>query len=313
MLLTNEPYFPKDLTEFDEMFDTEEACRNYLYWQRWPDGFSCPICAHDKGWTNNRNLIECQKCSHQTSLTAGTAMAGTRKPLKMWFRAMWWLCTQKTGISAAGLKRILGLKSMQTAWVWLQKLRSAMVRVDRDRLVSRVQIDEAFIGGESRSLKRKDSFKNARIAVAVEMHEDHDFGRIRIQDISRDPWKGIMKFIEENIEPGSIVEIDGWDGFDRLEKLGYRRSLVRAEDCPENPLHHVNRIVTMLKRWLLGTHQGRIGAKHLQGYLDEFVFRFNRRKSRHVGLLFQRIVKQSGETKAVSYRKLIASNDNQHE
>lgn len=299
------PDFPKNLVEFERKFGTEEACREYLRVQRWPNGFRCPRCGHHRGWTNKRNLVECSNCHHQTSLTAGTIMQGTRKPLWMWFRTMWWVCTQKTGMSAAGLKRIMGLKSTQTAWVWLQKLRRAMVRAGRERLSGKIQVDDAFIGGEEPAVKGRQSFKKARIVVAVEIKErGHGLGRIRIQHIPDFSTTSLVPFVTQSIDEGSVVETDGWKGYNPIEEMGFQRVIQKVNSSPENPLPHVNRVVSLLKRWLLGTHQGRITSKHLQHYLDEFVFRHNRRKSKHVGLLFQRILKQCSETTPVSYRTI---------
>lgn len=292
--------------EFDERFGTEEACRNYLFAQRWPNGFCCPICGHNHGWVNKQNLIECSSCHHRTSLIAGTIMQSTRKPLRMWFRAMWLVCTQKTGVSAAGLKRILGLKSMQTSWAWLHKLRKAMVRASREKLSSRVQIDDAFIGGEEPKVSGRQSFKKARIVVAVEIKEGgRGLGRIRIQHIPDFSALSLVPFVTQYVEEGSVVETDGWKGYNPIEVMKFQRIILRANSSPENPLPHVNRVITLLKRWLLGTYQGRVSPKHLQRYLDEFVFRHNRRKAKHVGLLFQRMVKQGSETKPFYYRNIV--------
>ena len=301
------PDFPRNLVEFDARFGTEEACRDYLFVQRWPNGFRCPVCGNDHGWTNKRNLVECSSCHHQTSLTAGTILQGTKKPLWMWFRAMWWVCTQKTGISAAGLKRILGLKSTQTAWAWLHKLRRAMVRAGREKLSGKVQIDDAFVGGEEPGVKGRQSFKKARIVVAVEIKEgDYGLGRIRIQHVPDFSATSLVPFVIHSVEEGSIVETDGWRGYNSVGEMGFQRIIQRINSSPENPLPHVNRVITLLKRWLIGTHQGRVSLKHLQNYLDEFVFRHNRRKSKYVGLLFQRMLKQSSETNPIPYRVIIS-------
>lgn len=300
------PDFPRNLMEFDERFNSEEACREYIFSQRWPDGFRCPNCGHSHGWTNKRNLVECSNCHHQTSLIAGTIMQGTRKPLLMWFRAMWWVCTQKTGVSAAGLKRILGLKSTQTAWAWLHKLRRAMIRAGREKLSGRVQIDDAFVGGEESGVVGRQSFKKARIVVAVEIKENGGgLGRIRIRHIPDFSGSSLIPFVTDYVEQGSVVETDGWRGYNLLEEKGFQHIVIRANSSPATPLPHVNRVVSLLKRWLLGTHQGRVSLKHLQQYLDEFVFRHNRRKSKDVGLLFQRMLKQSSETDPVTYKEIV--------
>jgi len=301
-----QPDFPRNLMEFDERFNSEEACREYIFSQRWPDGFRCPKCGHSHGWTNKRNLIECSDCRHQTSLIAGTIMQGTRKPLLMWFRAMWWVCTQKTGVSAAGLKRILGLKSTQTAWAWLHKLRRAMIRAGREKLSGRVQIDDAFIGGKEPGVWGRQSFKKARIVVAVEIKENGGgLGRIRIRHILDFSALSLVPFVMDHVEQGAIVETDGWRGYNSLGEKGFQHVIIRANSSPETPLPHVNRVVSLLKRWLLGTHQGRVSLKHLQQYLDEFVFRHNRRKSKDVGLLFQRMLKQSSETSSITYKEIV--------
>lgn len=298
--------FPKTQLEFEDRFSTEEACRSYLMSLRWPHGFRCPNCGHTHGWVNNRSLIECSNCHHQASLTAGTILEGTRKPLRMWFIAMWWVCTQKTGGSAVGLKRILGLGSYKTAWTWLHKIRTAMIRAGREKLSHNVQIDDAFIGGEESGVSGRESFKKARIVVAVEIKETgRGLGRIRMRHILDFSASSLIPFVMDFVEPGSVVQTDGWRGYSSLEEKGFQHIIIRANSSPETPLPHVNRVISLLKRWLLGTHQGRVTQKHLQHYLDEFVFRHNRRKSKHVGLLFQRILKQSSESAPSSYKKIV--------
>jgi hypothetical protein len=219
---------------------------------------------------------------------------------------MWWICTQKTGMSAAGLKRILGLKSTQTAWVWLHKLRRAMIRTGREKLSGKVQVDDAFVGGEEPGVNGRQSFKKARIVVAVEIKEKgYGLGRIRIQHVPDFSTASLVSFVVQFVEEGSTIETDGWSGYDPVGGMGFQRIIRRASSSPENPLSHVNRVLALVKRWLIGTHQGRVSPKHLQHYLDEFVFRHNRRKSKHVGLLFQRILKQSSQTEPIPYRLII--------
>ena len=225
----------------------------------------------------------------------------------MWFPAMWWVCTQKTGVNAGGLKRILGLISTRTAWALLHKLRRAMIRAGREKLSGRVQIDDAFVGGEEPRVSGGQSFKKARIVVAVEIKENgRGLGRIRIQHIlDFSASISLIPFVMDYVEQGSIVETDGWRGYNSLGVKGFQHIVIRANSSPETPLPHVNRVVSLLKRWLLGTHQGRVSLKHLQQYLDEFVFRHNRRKSKDVGLLFQRMLKQSSETNPVTYKEFV--------
>jgi len=298
------PDFPRDLPEFERRFADEAACAAYLREQRWPDGFRCPSCGHGQGWTNARQAVECAACGRQTSLTAGTVLHGTRHPLRMWFLAMWWLCTQKTGLSAAGLKRILGLGSMQTAWTWLQKLRQGMVRLEREPLVGRVEVDDAWLAGQQPGVG--EGWRSARLAVAVEMDPaGGEIGRIRLFDISDAPERKMLAFVRREVHPQATVETDAWEGFASLAHDGYRRLTMADTDDPAHPLPQVRRVVTLVRRWLLGTHQGRVGRRHLQGYLDEFVFRFNRRKSPHVGLLFQRLLSQGSQVQGRPYHRWV--------
>ena len=299
--------FPKTLVEFDERFGTEAACRDYLVHLRWPKGFRCPKCGHDRGWTNRRHDIQCTRCGRQTSLTAGTIFAGTRKSLRVWFRAMWWVSTQKTGGSAKGLMRLLGLKSYQTAWTWLQKLRRAMVRPGRDKLVNTVEVDDSFVGAVETGVAGRASYAKARIVVAVEV-DGTKLGRVRLRHVPDFAADSLVTFVEDSVEPGSAVHTDGWQGYVPLRDKGYRhRATVIGRDPAQASrlLPAVHRVVSLLKRWLVGTHHGRVEAKHLQAYLDEFAFRFNRRKSRHVGMIFFRLAQHGVQTGPVSYRALV--------
>ncbi len=154
--------FPQNEIEFDEKFNTEEACHNYLYNLRWPNGFKCPKCGHHKSWKNGKGLYECQKCHTQTSITAGTIMHGTRKPLRYWFKAMWWFTVNKTGISAVNLQKLLGFKSYETAWTWLQKLRRCTVRNERSPLSGTVEVDEVFVGGKGEVVRGRGAEKKLK-------------------------------------------------------------------------------------------------------------------------------------------------------
>lgn len=298
--------FPRTLQELDERFGTEAACRDYLARLRWPDGFGCPTCGHNRGWANARNDIECAKCGHQTSLTAGTILEGTRKPLRVWFKAMWWVTTQKTGGSACGLQRILGLRSYRTAWSWLHKLRRAMVRAGREKLAGVVEVDDAFVGGVEEDVAGRGSLEKAKIVVAVEV-EGKRLGRIRIRHIPDFSARSLVPFIQENVEPGATVRTDGWSGYQGLSDTGYKHlaRVIGDRKRASKLFPSVHRVISLLKRWLLGTHQGRVSVKHLQRYLDEFVFRFNRRKSRHVGKIFFRLAQQGTATRPVGYRELV--------
>lgn len=290
--------------EFDELFGTEEACRDYLFDVRWPRGFVCPRCQGMKSWMNNRYLIVCSACGHQVSLTAGTVMQGTRKPLRMWFKAIWWVCTQKTGGSAKGLQRLLGLGSYQTAWAWLHKLRRAMIRAGREPLEGPVEVDDAFIGGKEQGVKGRDTIKKAKIVVAVEVPGPFrkSLGRIRIAHVPDFSSISLIPFILENVQPGANIITDGWEGYTPLSKHGYIHEIRLSNN---EMLANVHRVISLLKRWLLGTHQGAVRPKQLQHYLDEFTFRHNRRKSHHVGKIFYRMLQGATANEPRAYWQLV--------
>ena len=298
--------YPRTLAEFDAWFATEEACRAYLVQVRWPEGFRCPRCGAATAWPVRAVLWQCAACGRQTSVTAGTIFQDTRTPLTTWFRAMWCVISTKTGTSALSLQQVLGLGSYQTAWAWLHKLRRAMVRPGRDRLSGRVEVDESFIGGLG-GARGRSTAKKALIVVAAE-EVGHGIGRIRMRRIPDASADSLQAFLEEAIAPGSLVHTDGWHGYDRVKASGYRHrvTFLRGEhELASELLPRVHRVISLLKRWLLGTHQGAVGAAHLDFYLDEFTFRFNRRTSRHRGKLFFRLVQQAVAIEAVPYARLI--------
>jgi transposase-like protein len=280
--------------ELESRFSTEEACRAYLARLRWPDGFRCPRCRGGKSWPVRRVLLECADCGCQTSVTAGTILQDTRTPLPIWFRAMWWVTTQKNGASALGLQRVLGLKSYETAWMWLHKLRRAMVRPGRDLLTGRIEVDECYIGGLEEGLPGRLNLDKALVVVAAQ-EDGPGIGRIRMRQIIDASAESLMPFIRDSIEPGSIIHTDGWLGYLPVERNGYRHdvTLLRGKKKTASDLMpRVHRVIALVKRWLMGTHQGAVSHKHLDYYLDEFTFRFNRRRSKSRGKLFFRLVQQ---------------------
>lgn len=300
--------YPANLMEFEARFAAEEACRQYLFRIRWPEGFRCPRCSQGKAWTTGRGLYHCADCGHEASVTAGTIFQDTRKPLLMWFRAMWWVTSQKNGASAMGLQHVLGLGSYQTAWTWLHKLRRAMVRPGRDRLWGRVELDETYVGGQESGVIGRQTEDKALVLIAVE-RDGRKLGRTRmgvIKDFSAD---SICAFARDSIEPGSVVRTDGLNSYLTLAKHGYIHDRVvqkKQKETPSELLPGVHRIASLLKRWLLGTHQGAVGHRHLGYYLDEFTFRFNRRASRHRGKLFYRLIQQAVAIEPTSYREMVA-------
>ena len=287
--------YPRNLAEFEARFATEEACRDYLFQLRWPEGFRCPRCGHGAAWPVRQGLWECSGCGRQTSVTAGTVFQDTRQPLRLWLRAIWWVTSQKNGVSALGLQRVLGLGSYKTAWSWLHKLRRAMVRPGRDRLSGRVEVDETYWGSPEEGVRGRQTYTKSLIAIAAQ-EDGRGTGRLRMRRVRDASAESLMPFVEEAIERGSTVHTDGWLGYEPLQKRGYRHEVTFLDEGPESAsklLPRVHRVASLLKRWLLGTHQGAVNPEHLDYYLDEFTFRFNRRNSRSRGKLFYRLVQQA--------------------
>jgi transposase-like protein len=249
----------------------------------------------------------CRSCLYETSLTSGTLFHKTRKPLRLWFHAMWWVTSQKNGASALGLQRALGLGSYQTAWTWLHKLRRAMVRPGRDRLRGEVEVDESYLGGPDEGPRGRGAEGKTTVVIAAEIR-GRATGRIRLRvvpDVSSD---SLLSFIRDVVEPGSVVVTDGWVAYRQLSEAGYThriQNIKRSGRSAHELLPRVHRVASLLRRWILGTHQGGVAGKHLNYYLDEFTFRFNRRRSSHRGLLFFRLMKQAVELDPLTYRDLV--------
>lgn len=299
--------YPRNLTEFDARFGKEEACREYLCQLRWPDGFRCPRCGCRKSWPVRKVLLQCGDCGYQTSVTAGTIFQDTRTSLRLWFHAIWWITTQKNGASALGLQRVLGLKQYQTAWTWLHKLRSAMVRPGRDLLSGRIEVDESYLGGLEEGLRGRHMETKALIIVAAQ-EDGKAIGRIRLRHIADASAESLEAFVQESIEPGSVVHTDGWRGYAGLSAKGYLHEVTVIKGRKETTselLPRVHRCISLLKRWLMGTHQGAVSHKHLDYYLDEFTFRFNRRRSKSRGKLFFRLVQQAMAVEPAPYDMIV--------
>jgi len=259
-----------------------------------------------------RGLWLCAACRRQVSVTAGTIFHRSRLPLTLWFRAIWHVTSQKNGASAMGVQRVLGLGSYQTAWTWLHKLRRAMVRPGRDRLGGRVEVDEVFVGGHEPGFEGRSAPNKTLVAIAVE-EDGRGSGRIRMGRIANAKKLSLHRFIKQSVEPGSVVHTDGWTGYVGLEAIGYGHDVTSLRGQPKDSaalaMPRVHRVSSLLKRWLLGTHQGAVRAWHLDYYLDEFTFRFNRRKSRSRGKLFYRLLQQAVATRPAGYGQIIKPQD----
>lgn len=293
--------YPKDFQEFLHQFKTEDDCWNYLFEMRWPDGFQCPKCKRAQYWMTEKRLIHCITCGHQASITSGTIFHGTRKPLLLWFHIIWWVVAQKTGASAHNLKDFMGFGSYETAWAWLHKLRRAMVRPERDKLIGEVEVDETYIGGTEigKGKQGRGAETKTLVVVAAEC-KGKQIGRVRFRIIPNASGAELLPFIEDNIELGSTVITDGWRGYSSLSSLkGYNHKIKVVAGSGQEAhelLPHVHMVDSLVKRWINGTHQGRVSVKHLSYYLDEFAFRFNRKLSTYRGKLFYRLIQQSVAT-----------------
>ena len=306
--------YPRSAGEFQAWFGTDADCLDYLEWLRWPDGFACPACGHADGWQLGDGRYECGGCHRRTSVTAGTIFDRTRTPLTVWFTACWLFATQKDGISALSLQRALEIGSYQTAWAMLHRLRSVLVRPGRDQLCGVVEVDETFIGGEEAGLRGgRARGKKVLTGIAVEVREPKGIGRCRMAVLEDGSAASLHPFVTGNVQPGTRVITDAWQGYRGLDGLGYaheRRSQRAARARGEDPgelLPAVHRVASLAKRWLLGTHQGRVDEAHLQSYLDEFVFRFNRRRAASRGLVFYRVMELAALHDPVRFRDLLAA------
>lgn len=297
--------YPKNQLEFEKMFSTEAKCISYLVKLRWKDGFLCPKCKHEQYWMIDRGLIMCQKCAHQVSAISDTIFHRSKKPLAVWFRAIWWMVAQKNGVSALGLKRVLGFGSYRTAWTWLHKFRRLMIVPGRDKLSGKVEVDETLVGGKKSGKRGRGAEGKVLVAIAVEV-KDKGTGRTRLSIIPNASKKSLKKFITQNIEQGSCIVSDGWKGYNNVKNWGYVHEFEKATKIFEEQevLPNIHRIASLMKRWLLGTHQSYMNTKHLEYYLDEFAFRYNRRTSKSRGLLFYRLIEQAVVHKPVTYKEI---------
>ena len=283
---------------------------DYLDWLRWPSGPVCPRCGR-AGTTIARGRVwRCGGCDKRVSRTAGTIFQDTRTPLTVWFAAGWYMTADPGGVSALTMQKLLGLGSYQTGWTMLHRYRRAMVRPGREVLTGRVEVDETFIGGEQAGPRGRGALGKSLVAIAVELHYPRSYGRARMRIIPNAEATTLREFLVATVEPGSTVVTDGWSSYRPAcrDWFVHEPHTVAGSGQQANELlPAVHRVAALSKRWLLGTHQGRVDAEHLQSYLDEFCFRFNRRHARARGMLFYRLLQYAAAAPPLTYKQLVAN------
>jgi len=288
------PDFPKTIFEFQQWFPDEEACTKFLIQSRWPEGFVCPRCGYNEYfWIDTRKLLECKQCHYQASVTAGTIMHRSKMPLTLWFHAAYLVSTLTPGLSALQFQRQVGLSSYQTAFTMLHKLRAAMVRQNRDRLLGLVEVDETYIGGPEPGKKGRGAGGKVIVIGAVDVRGKFA-NRVRLKVIPNVTQEALTTFVQENAEQGATIRTDEWMGYNKLDQAGYRHEI-------DPDLKHIHRVFSNLKTWLLGTHHG-VSPQHLQAYLNEYTFRFNRRGTPMAA--FQTVLGLSKERMGPTYKGL---------
>jgi hypothetical protein len=298
---------PRSLPEFEARFPDEAACARWLLARRWPDGSRCPACGHDRAWELGRErlTLQCAACERQVSVTAGTVLHGSHLGLRAWSLAAWLVATHRNGISARQLWLQLGLGSYKTAWLLLRKLRRAMVDPEREPLAGLVEVDETSIPfrAEAGPVERRPGRSHdgkLLLAGAVET-KGKGPGRVRLAVIGDYSAASLGGFVAGNIAEGSTVVSDGWPGYKRLKDVKHDPKVIG--DAPAHQvLPWVHRVFANAERWALGVHHG-LRTEHLQGYLDEFVFRFNRRRAPHAA--FDRLLGLSLALEPATYRMLV--------
>lgn len=301
--------YPRSLGEFQAWFSTDADCLDYLEWLRWPAGFVCSSCAHIGGWRLADGRLRCAACGGRTSATAGTIFDRTRTPLTVWFTACWLFATQKDGVSALSIQRALDIGSYQTAWAMLDRLRSVLVRPGRERLQGTVEVDETYIGGDEPGLSGgRAKGKKVLVGIAVERAGARGLGRCRMAVLADASSDSLRALLVDHVEEGATVVTDGWQPYRPATRDLYVHDRLRAGGSQASKLlPGPHRVASLAKRWLLGTHQGRVNDSHLASYLNEFVFRFNRRRSRSRGMLFYRVLELAVAHEPVRYADLIVN------
>ena len=296
--------YPTSKKEWDSLFPDEQSCLLYLEDLRWADGFMCPGCGGRDAWRLRAGVRQCTTCNRRVTVTSGTLLHRTRKPVKDWMEASWHICNQKYGGNALGLQRTLAHGSYHTSWEWLHRMRHAMVIPGRSLLNGEVEVDETFLGGVKSGKRGRGARGKSLVLVAAEVRGTVT-GRIRLKVIPNATADTLLGAIAEIVDKGSNIVTDGLSSYAGLTNSGYDHTVSRyTPEIGKNLLPHVHRVAALLKRWLLGTHQGSVSHDRLQSYLDEFVFRFNRRTSEHRGLLFRTLWTQIVRVAPISRQSL---------
>lgn len=304
-----DPTFPSNFKEFSARFHSEEACRDYVAEQKWGDArFKCAHCGSKRHWKYEpREVYMCARCDRQTTLRAGTLFHGSKKPLMDWFLAIWLFTSSKRGISAKELQRQLGYGSYQTAWTMLHKVRKLVVVPGRSKLQNEVEVDEAYVGASEQGVKGRGTNTKKIVVCAVERGAWNRTGRVRLRTVKKVDRLSLCGFIQDVVEPGTLVHTDNWRSYWALPGMGYFHvPIISPAKQAHQILPRVHRVFSHLKRWLLGTHQGAVREKHLDAYLHEYEFRFNRRKAKSLSHTFQRLMEQAGGRRAPTFAQIVA-------
>lgn len=287
---------PANALEFDKLYHDDEACRRTLLQAKWPTGYICPRCGATHGWEHRkRPVVECAECGYQASALAGTLFHAAKLRLSVLFRLVYLLVAEKSGTNMCALSRQIGV-SYRTAMLWARKIRHAMIRPDREPLSGTVEVDETTLGGPAPGYPgRKLGPNQALVLVMVEDAGGNCCGRVRLEMVESGSAEDLSPVVTENVEVGSTVRTDGWKGYSGLEDAGFKpvvKTLAGgAEASQELPLVH--RVASLLKCFVDGVLHGRWTHRWLPQLLEEVTFRFNRRRSRHRPLLFNRVVENS--------------------
>lgn len=307
--MNKEEKYPKDFQEFLSDFPDEKSCWQYIIDMRWPEGYVCSGCQSERYWLTGKHKIHCSECGKEYSITSGTIFQESKKSILLWFHIMWWVVAQKTGASASNMKDFMGFGTYETAWQWLHKLRRIMVRPGRENLTGEVEVDETYIGVDEIGTGKqgRGADEKSLVVVATEC-VGKKIGRVRFKIIPNASSDSLLPFIEENVEKGSTIITDGWTGYSPLSENKDYNHITKIISGSGKQAHellpHVHMVDSLVKRWINGTHQGKISPKYLEYYLDEFAFRFNRKMSTYRGKLFYRLMQQAVITPPISYEKI---------